>query len=231
MAKKYIDLANLLSDNGVIISNENIANENLKISKISKNEENYAIDEEYIKDKKLLEIFKNLNVSNTRDNIIDKWIRENENKYNKNNFPRVVEEFNKSIYQKILEKIKNKSIDILNSILNSILNIDSYDNNCVIGRGLLNILYIELDYKNWMINIGVEYSSSLYKLLKKILKFGNTISADNYAEININLKPKSLKDIFDYDYGVFVGNNLETPLFYTSTGTSKSFRNSEDNEK
>ena len=231
MAKKYIDLANLLSNNGVIISNENIANENLKITKKSENEVNYTFDEEYIKDKKLLEIFKNLNVSNTRDNIIDKWIRENENKYNKNNFPRVVEEFNKSKYQKILEKIKNKSIDILNSILNSILNIDTYDNNCVIGRRLLNILYIELDYKNWMINIGVEYSSSLYKLLKKILKFGNTISADNYAEININLKPKSLKDIFDYDYGVFVGKNLETPLFYTSTGTSKSFRNSEDNEK
>ncbi len=94
----------------------------------------------------------------------------------------------------------------------------------------MNILYIELDYKNWMINIGVEFSSSLYKLLKKILKFGNTISADKYAEININLKPKSLKDIFGYDYGVFVGKNIETPYLYTSTGTSISFRNSEDSK-
>lgn len=230
MAKKYIDLANLLSNNGVIISNENIANKNLKISKNSEYMDNYTIDEEYKKDKKLLEIFKNLNISDNGDNIIDKWIRENEIKYNKNNFPHIIEEFNKSKYQKILEELKNKSIDILNSILNSIINKDSYENNCVIGKSILNILYIELDYKNWIINVGVEYSSSLYKLLKKILKFGNTISVDYYAEININLKPKSLKDIFDYDYGVFVGKNLETPLFYTSTGISKSFRNNEDNE-
>ena len=75
-----------------------------------------------------------------------------------------------------------------------------------------------------------KFDKGLAGQLTVCLKDGTSIGL-----IGLNIREENntgeIGYIFDYDYGVFVGNNLETPLFYTSTGTSKSFRNSEDNEK
>lgn len=225
MAKKYIDLANLLSKDYIITSNENIANKNLKISKENEHGNIYSYDKEYEKDKRLIEILKNFTYTHSED-IIDNWIRENEIHYKKNNFSHIFEGFNNnSCFLQKLKKLENKSIDIFNSLINP----GPVETSCVIGVGLKKILYIELDYKNWMINLGGEYAPSFFGFLLKIFKCGYTINTNLYAEININLKPKSIKDIFGYDYGVAVSEGFETPFIYSSHVKSKSLR--DDDEK
>ena len=223
MAKKYIDLANLLSKNYVISSNENIANKNLENSKEKEND--YSYKREFEEDKRLVEILKNFNYFDT-DDIIDDWTKENTIEYDKNNFSHTFEEFNKnSNYLELLKKFNDKSIDIFNSINNRV------ENSYVIGIGLKKLLYIELDYKNWMINIGGEIAPSFYSLLVKLLKCGFTKDISLYGEININLKPKSLKDIFGYDYGISSSKSFETPFFYVSSVKSISLRDNNDEDE
>ena len=101
----------------------------------------------------------------------------------------------------------------------------------MIGIGFKKLLYIELDYKNWMINIGGEIAPSFYSLLVKLLKCGFTKDISLYGEININLKPKSLKDIFGYDYGISSSKTIETPYFYVSSVKSISLRDNNDEDE
>ena len=126
----------------------------------------------------------------------------------------------------VINDYRNCPIEIVNSILNK-----ENETSNVIGIGLKKIFYIELDYKNWMINIGAEYGRSFWSYLKKLLGIGIGYSEDfnYYGEININLKPKNLKDIFDYDHGIAKSTTFETPFFYHSTIKSQSLKNDNDN--
>ena len=232
MAEKYVELAASLSNAQNIIKNLDIAKQNLK------NSEENNIDctswkdkEEYENNKKLTEEMNNLISSNYNNDYINSWIKKNQAMFNKNTFKNELVLFNNE-YSKnenffdVINDFRNCPIEIVNSILKK-----KNETSNVIGIGLKKIFYIELDYKNWMINIGAEYGRSFWSCLKKLLGIGIGYSEDfnYYGEININLKPKNLKDIFDYDHGIAKSTTFETPFFYHSTIKSQSLKNDNDN--
>ena len=233
MAEKFVELAASLSNDQNIIKNLDIAKHNLK------NSEKNNIDcmsgkdkEEYENNKKLTEEMNNLISSNYNKDYINIWIKNNQAMFNKNTFKNELVAFNNDYSKKpnffdVINEYRNAPIEIVNSILNK-----ENETSNVVGIGLKKIFYIELDYKNWMINIGTEYGCSFWSFFKKLFGIGIGYSEDfnYYGEININLKPKNLKGIFDYDHGIAKSTTFESPFFYHSTIKSQSLKNDKDND-
>lgn len=224
MTKKYIDLATLLNNNIIIINNERIAEDNLKFFK--RTSDNSEYDKYYDKNKKLVEIFlkNNLRENNYFDTILEKTSTDDY----RDIFSNLLVKFNENNCQRpeFIDKLKNnenKPIDIAISIIYS--NDQTLEESRAIGyqpKRILRFLYIVLDFKNWAINIGAEKYITLLSLFKRTIGYSKDDSL--YAELNINLRPKSLKDIFDYDYGISFNETYEIGGRYYSKSKSKSFK-------
>ena len=231
MAEKYADLAGLLSNDDAIVKNINTVKQNLKNSNSNnKGYISYKDEEEYKTNKSYTEIMTSLN-NISYINPINNWLKNNNILYKQNTFSDELKCFTseyskKSCFLDAILNPANKPIDIVNSLLNQ-----NWEKGSVIGTGLKKLLYIELDYKNWTINIGTEYGHSFYKYIKRLFNWGISEDTNLYYEININLKPKNLKDIFSIDSGISKSATFNTPFFYISKTLSKSFIDNNDNDK